>query len=109
MIVLMANTNQSIKQIQFSKKEILVWNDIIYTFRHIRRGKGFDPLDISSELSEDIQSFYYEYPFLFMVGERGDIYPSELGFKLGMKVYTYLRMNRLPDELRIDGYKIVLK
>jgi hypothetical protein len=101
--------NCPLKQISIPKGDILKWNDIIYLFSHIRRGKGFDPLDISSDLSQTIQEFYYKYPFLFTLGKRGNLYPSKMGFELGRKVNAYLRINRLPDSFIIDQYDIKIK
>lgn len=97
------------RQVRLTKDEVLTWNDIIYSFIHIRRGKGFDPLDTSSELLESVQHFYYAYPFLFIVGDNGNLYPSKTGFTLGKKFNTYLKTNHLPSELIISQFHFILK
>mgnify|MGYP006278778437 CR=1 FL=1 len=105
----MTSPNTRIRQITFIKNELLVWNDIIYTFRHIRRGKGFDPLDTSSELAQTIQEYYYKYPYLFIVGENGNLYPSRLGFELGRKLQAYIKTNRVPKKLNVFDFEIIIE
>ena len=105
----MVTSNTKTEQITFAKEELLTWNDIIYTFRHIRRGKGFDPLDTSIELTQTIQEFYYNYPYLFVVGENGNLYPSRLGFELGRKLQAYLKMNRIPNKLNVFDFEIIIE
>jgi hypothetical protein len=98
-----------LNKIKLTRQEVILWNDIIYAFRKVRRGRGFDPLDTSSGLARNVQRLYYKLPFLFTVGDKGDIYPSEFGFELGTELHAYLKTNRLPNTLKISKYQIFIE
>ncbi len=94
--------------LKISKEDILLLNDIIYIFQHVRRGKGFDPLGSRSKLERTVRRFYGDYPPLIMVGEDGSLYPSRLGLELGGKIHAYLKTNRLPSEISVRGWRIII-
>lgn len=89
--------------IEISASNITLLNDIIYVFKYIKRGKGFDLIRNGSELLTKIKHLMEVHPFLFESKGKGMVYPSELGLKLGEVVISYNKSNKTLENVIIDN------
>ena len=94
--------------ITFSPSQIQLLNDIIYTFKHVKRGKGFDIAKNGTELSSNLKQLRSEHPYLFETKSNGLIYPSPFGSKLGGLIISYNKGNRELTEITIDNHKVLV-
>jgi len=94
--------------ITFSPSQVQLLNDIIYTFRYVKRGKGFDVAKNGSELSSNLKQLRSEHPYLFESKSNGLIYPSPFGLKLGDLIISYNKGNRELTEITFDNHKVVV-
>ena len=94
--------------IKFSPSQVQLLNDIIYTFRYVKRGKGFDVAKNGSELSSNLKQLRSEHPYLFESKSNGLIYPSPFGLKLGDLIISYNKGNRELTEITFDNHKVVV-
>jgi len=94
--------------IAFSPFQIQLLNDIIYSFRHVKRGKGFDIAKNGTELSSNLKQLRSEHPYLFEIKSNGLIYPSLFGLKLGNLIISYNKGNRELTKITIENTKIVV-
>jgi hypothetical protein len=60
-------TNPIPNKIEISNSHIALLNDIIYVFKHIKRGKGFDIVRNGSELLGKVKQLKEVHPYLFEV------------------------------------------
>lgn len=96
-------------EITFTTLQIKLFNDLIYTFRHVKRGKGFDIVKNGTKLLSNLRLLKSEHPYLFEKNDNGLIYPSSFGLKLGDLIISYNNGNKEIKELTIDGYKVVVR
>lgn len=94
--------------IKISASQITLLNDIIYVFKHIKRGKGFDLIKNGSELLGKIKRLKTIHPYLFKLGENGKVYPSEFGLNLGELIISYNKSNKKIEEVEIDHHTITV-
>jgi len=94
--------------ITFSPSQVQLLNDIIYTFKHVKRGKGFDVTKNGTELSSNLKQLRSEHPYLFEIKPNGLIYPSPFGLKLGDLIISYNKGNRELTEITIDNHKVLV-
>ena len=94
--------------IAFSPFQIQLLNDIIYSFRHVKRGKGFDVAKNGTELSSNLKQLRSEHPYLFEIKSNGLIYPSPFGLKLGDLIISYNKGNKEITEMTIDNHKVLV-
>ena len=94
--------------IAFSPFQIQLLNDIIYSFRHVKRGKGFDIVKNGTELSSNLKKLRSEHPYLFEIKSNGLIYPSPFGLKLGDLIISYNKGNKEITEITIDNHKVLV-
>ena len=92
-----------------SSHDLSLLNDIVYMFTNVKRGKGFDLKDNSSQIVKGIKKIRKNYPSLFFSNGHGYVYPTEFGVKLGQKINTYLKCNRTIDTLVVEGCKIKIE
>ena len=100
------NTSEKIEipgMVRFSTSHIKLFNDIIYVFKFVKRGKGFDLAQNGSELLANLKQLKTEHPYLFESKGNGIIYPSELGLKLGELIISYNKSNKEIKELTVDN------
>ncbi|MFX1419975.1 MAG: hypothetical protein ACFE9N_13735, partial [Promethearchaeota archaeon] len=97
------------KNIMFTSSQIHLLNDIIYIFKHVKRGKGFDIVKNGSELLTKVKRLKNEHPYLFESRGNGVIYPSQLGLKLGELIISYNKSNKTLDRLTLDTHLIEVK
>ena len=94
--------------ITFSPSQVQLLNDIIYTFKHVKRGKGFDIAKNGTELSSNLKQLNSEHPYLFEIKSNGLIYPSLFGSKLGDLIISYNKGNKELTEITIDNHKVLV-
>ncbi|MBA7630235.1 hypothetical protein ES703_37755 [subsurface metagenome] len=94
--------------ITFSPSQVQLLNDIIYTFKHVKRGKGFDVAKNGTKLSSNLKQLRSEHPYLFESKSNGLIYPSPFGLKLGDLIISYNKGNRELTEITIDNHKVLV-
>ncbi|MFX1304400.1 MAG: hypothetical protein ACFFBV_04410 [Promethearchaeota archaeon] len=89
--------------VRFSTSQLKLFNDIIYVFKFVKRGKGFDVSKNGSDLLTNIRRLRTEHPCLFTSHDYGIIYPSEFGLKLGELIISYNKSNKEIKELTVDN------
>jgi hypothetical protein len=92
--------------VEISTSHITLLNDIIYVFKHIKRGKGFDLVKNGSELLGKVKQLKEIHPYLFQSKGNGVVYPSELGLKLGETIISYNKSNKELEKIIIDNHII---
>ena len=90
--------------IQLSNRETEFFNDVIYTFKSINRGKGFDIKNTNAEFLNKLRLLRSKYPYLFQSNGNGLIYPSNLGLDLGNLIISYNRSNQKIDSFKVKNY-----
>jgi len=98
-----------LREIIFTSAQIKLFNDLIYTFRYVKRGKGFDVSKNGTKLLSNLTSLKSEHPYLFEKNNNGLIYPSSFGLKLGDLIISYNKGNKEIKELIIDEYNVVVR
>ncbi len=98
-----------IKKISLSIKDYKDLSDIIYLFKNIQKGRGFE-INSNSNIPviTKIQGLYRQYPFMFKK-LNGYIFPSEIGYKLGIAALSFKRINQIPKTLDVLNYKFKIK
>jgi len=86
-----------------------LFNDIIYVFKFVKRGKGFDIYQNGSELLVNLKQLKVEHPYLFESKGNGIIYPSELGLNLGELIISYNKSNREIKKLTVDNFTFIVE
>ena len=87
-----------------SSTHIKLINDIIYTFKNINRGKGFDIKKTETGLLQNLKQLCSEHPYLFESNGNGMIYPSKLGLRLGDQIISYNKSNQRINSFTIQNY-----
>jgi len=96
-------------KIDIFHSQLTLLNDIIYVFKYIKRGRGFDLIENGSELLGKVRQLKETHPYLFESKESDLVYPSELGLKLGEIVISYNKSNKQLEEVNIDNHIIKVK
>lgn len=94
--------------IEIGAIQLKLFNDLIYTFRHVKRGKGFDIVKNSTDLSTNLKTLLIKHPYLFELKENGLIYPSHFGLKLGNIILSYNKGNKEFKEIKIENHTILV-
>jgi hypothetical protein len=97
------------KEIVLSKSQIIFWNDIIYSFKNVRRGKGFNLVHDTSEICAKLKELRNKHPYLFFSNGNELVYPSKFGIELGSKINSYIKANRDFHQISLSGSKILIK
>ena len=82
------------------------FNDLIYVFKRVKKGSGFDVSNPNKDLINKLLLLKEKYPPLFERRENGLIYPSKVGMKLGEAIITSNKTNRELREVSIEGITI---
>ena len=93
------------KKLRIQKTECNLLSDIIYLFKHVKKGKGFDVDTNGTDLLSNIKQLCEYYPFLFQ-RQNGFLYPSEFGLKLGELLLSYKKSNKTVDILQVAGCEV---
>jgi hypothetical protein len=97
------------KTICILRSHIKLLNDIIYTFKYVKRGKGFDLSRNGSDLLANVKMLKIAYPYLFELHGNGVIYPSQLGLKLGELIISYNKSNKEITNIQFENYTIIVE
>ncbi|MBA7646883.1 hypothetical protein ES703_54649 [subsurface metagenome] len=95
-------------KIRMSQSHINQFNDIIYFFKHIKRGKGFDVLANGTDLLKNVKELCDYYPYYFQEQQNGLIYPSEFGLKLGELLLSYKKSNKNIKKIDVEETQIIV-
>jgi predicted transcriptional regulator len=95
--------------IPISSSHLKVFNDIIYTFKFIKRGSGFNLTQNGTELLNNVKQIKLRHPYLFESKNHGLIYPSSIGLKLGELIISYNKSNKTIKKLTIDKHIFEVK
>ena len=93
------------KKIRITKGECNLLSDIIYLFKFVKKGKGFDVDTNGTDLLSNIKELCDYYPFLFQ-RQNGFLYPSEFGLKLGELLLSYKKSNKTIDMLQVADCEV---
>ena len=103
-IYLLAKPKRSPLYQVLTSAQIELMNDIIYTFKNVKRGQGFAVKANGSVLIKKIMNLQAEHPYLFEKKENGLIYPSKIGFQLGEFILACTRSNKALKKIPIENY-----
>ena len=92
------------KIVYLEKEQIKLINDLIYTFKFIEKGKGFNLKNPSTEFLRKVNDLYKCYPYLFRKNGSDLFYPEDVCIKLGEIIYSYNIGNKKLIEKVIDNY-----
>ena len=96
------------KKIRIDKAHINLFNDVIYLFKFVKKGKGFDVDTNGTDLLSNIKELCDYYPFLFQ-RQNGFLYPSEFGLKLGELLLSYKKSNKTIDVLQLGDCEVLVE
>jgi len=95
--------------VEILQSYIKLINDIVYTFKFVKRGQGFDITKNGSDLISNLKKVKSEHPYLFESHGNGAIYPSKIGLKLGELIISYNKSNKEVKTIQIDNYTFHIK
>lgn len=89
------------------KKEHSGWlSDLIYTFQHVKKGKGFNLTNKNMEIMKKINILLREHPYFFEKNGSNMIYPSRLGSELGNAILSCKKLNKELETIKIQEHEI---
>ena len=95
-------------KIKLSSSEFNLLSDIIYMFKFVKRGKGFNTAANGTELLSKIKELWNFHPYFFEENKNGLIYPSEFGLKLGEFILSYNKSGKVIDSIHLDNHIILV-
>lgn len=95
-------------KIRMLQSHINQFNDIIYFFKHIKRGKGFDVQTNGTDLLKNVKELCDYYPYCFQEQQNGLVYPSEFGLKLGELLLSYKKSNKNIKKIDVEETQIIV-
>jgi len=101
-------TDQNIiipNKIKMQKTQLDLFSDIIYYFKRVKKGKGFDISSNETALIRNLKNLMGEHPYLFLKNGGNLIYPSELGLEAGNYIFTYKKSNKTITSFEIKNHK----
>ena len=96
------------RKIRMSQFHFNTFNDIIYYFKHVKRGKGFDVLSNVTDLLKNAKELCDYYPYYFQEQKTGLIYPSEFGLKLGELMLSYKKSNKNIEKIELEKTEVLV-
>ena len=88
------------KTVRMPKNYSKIWNDIIYLFKFVQKGKGFD-LKQDSQVIKHLKAIQCEYPYLVLKNGNNLTYPTEIGLELGNKIHMYNKNNKPLKKIKL--------
>ena len=111
-IYLVVDKNQATrsipKKVRMYERHLNLFSDIIYVFKFVKRGKGFNTNTNGTDLLKYVKELFDYYPYFFQE-ENGLVYPSELGLSLGELILSYKKSNRLIEVLYLNEMVITVE
>ena len=90
--------------ITIRQSDLPIFSDIIYLFKFVKRGKGFNGKSNGTDLLKRLRDLKQQYPYLFEVKDNGLIYPSDLGLKFGELILSFSKNNKEIKDVKIGNY-----
>lgn len=107
--VVFASDKEARELVSLKVEEYQNISDIVYLFKNIRRGRGFEAnLDADNSIIEKIRGLNKKFSFLFR-RLNGFIYPTEVCYKLGVEALSFKRSNKVPHSLSVLNYQFIIK
>jgi len=88
-ILLIPNT------VRLDNKDSKILSDVIYLFKFVRRGKGFDLEESTTDLVKNVKLLKQEHPYFFIKNGNNLVYPSQIAVELGNMIQAYNKSNKL--------------
>ncbi|MFW9821609.1 MAG: hypothetical protein ACFFE4_01655 [Candidatus Thorarchaeota archaeon] len=108
-IYLVTEPSSQLKQVPtkilMTQTHVKLLNDLIYVFKFLNRGRGFDTDSNNTELLQNVKELGDYYPYFFKK-EDGKLYPTQLGLKLGELFLSYKKTNKPIKILELDNHLI---
>ena len=95
-----------LKEVEINRTQVNLLSDVIYYFRHVKIGKGFNINRNKTELSKKVKQLNRSHPFLFEHRGNGLIYPSKLAVEAGKLIQSYNRSKKTISKLQIEDFII---
>ncbi len=101
-----SNSDKRAQEIEISLSQARQINDIVYMFKKINRGKGFDLNVNGNELLKNISALKSSYPFLFRVNGGNLVYPTDICLELGELILSYTKASKPLSQFELNNYVI---
>lgn len=95
--------------IRLNKEQAGWLSDLIYTFHHVKKGKGFDLSNHHADLVKHLRLLMQHHPYFFEKNGSEVVYPSRLASELGLALLSSKKLNRPVHRLTILGHVIEVK
>ena len=96
------------KKIRLLLPDFNLLSDVIYMFKFVKRGNGFDIKTNGTELLSNIKELWNYHPYFFEQNENGLMYPSEFGVKLGELILSYKKSSKVIETIQLDEHIIMV-
>ena len=93
--------------IRVSKEHARLLSDIIYLFKFVQKGKGFDLEKNGTQIVKNVRLLSEAYPYLFIKNGNNLTYPTEIGLELGSVIHSYNKSNKVLKNLKIKQCNFV--
>ena len=97
------------KKIKLSSEDFNLLSDVIYMFKFVKRGNGFDVKTNGTELLSNIKELWNYHPYFLEENENGLMYPSEFGLKLGELILSYKKSGKIIESILLDDHIIMVE
>ncbi|MFX1399591.1 MAG: hypothetical protein ACFFAS_21405 [Promethearchaeota archaeon] len=91
-----------------SKTHSKLLSDIIYVFKYVERGKGFNLYDKTTELLRNVKELHRTHPYLFQRNGNNLLYPSEVALTLGDAILSYTKSGKDINTITIKNYTFTI-
>ena len=92
------------KNIILTKKEASILADVIFYFKKVKRGKGFDIKFIGVKIIKKVSFLKKKHPYFFILNKNDKIYPTRLCLELGETILSLRRVNKDLTNFKIQDY-----
>ncbi|MFX1337760.1 MAG: hypothetical protein ACFFDK_04055 [Promethearchaeota archaeon] len=102
-----STTKQKSHEIHIQKAQSKLFSDFIYTFKHVKRGKGFDLENNGTELLKNLRILSKVHPYLFKQNGNNLTYPSAIGLKLGEMILSLNKCKKNITNIELEQYNFI--
>ncbi len=96
------------KELRLTEEQARQISDIVYMFKRIKKGEGFDLNLNNSKLITNIKILRKQHSCLFKSNGSNKAYPSELCQKMGDTLLSCYKFNKKVESFTINNYRIVV-
>jgi len=83
------------KSVLLSEKHISSLSDMIYLFKYVQKGKGFNLKAQDTQLIKDFAKLRMDHPYFFIKNGNNLTYPTEIALELGGIIHSYNKSNKV--------------